>query len=99
MSDAMQVAHQRRKDYQNSIARKETEIAELKELIADLDSFMEFGEALLTEGSDTPAKETPSPVVQVTKPLPELDPEDEWAQDEKESENSNMARVLSQRTG
>ncbi len=52
MSDAMQVAQKRRQEYKNSIAEMEKEIAELQELIADLDSFIEFGDALLTNGSD-----------------------------------------------
>lgn len=47
MSDAMQVAHQNRKDHKRAIAQKEAEIAELREMITDLDSFIEFGNSLL----------------------------------------------------
>ena len=46
MAEAVQVAHQRRKDYQASILKKKSEIEELEELIGDLDSFIEFGESL-----------------------------------------------------
>jgi hypothetical protein len=52
MSDAMQVAKQRRQDYKKNIVEMEKEIAELHELIADLDSFIEFGDALMTDGSE-----------------------------------------------
>ena len=97
MSDAMQVAHQRRKDYKASIAKKEAEIEELNELVADLDSFMEFGEALMGNEPVTAAREVSKPVVQVTKPIPDPDPEDEWA--ENDGETNGIARVLSQRTG
>ncbi|MDA8584679.1 hypothetical protein N9L47_00240 [Rhodobacteraceae bacterium] len=48
MTDAMKVAKQRRISYKNDIVNMEKEIAELKELVADLDSFLEFGDALLT---------------------------------------------------
>jgi hypothetical protein len=47
MSDAMQVAQQRRAGYQKAIAQKESEIAELRELMEDLDNFLEFGQSLL----------------------------------------------------
>ena len=58
MSDAMQVAKQRRQDYKKSIAEMEKEIAELQELIADLDSFIEFGDALMTNGPEEAATNT-----------------------------------------
>ena len=47
MSDAMQVADQNRKNYKKAIAQKEAEIAELREMIVDLDNFIEFGNSLL----------------------------------------------------
>lgn len=73
MSDAMQVAQKRRQDYKNSIAEMEKEIAELQELIADLDSFIEFGDALLSNGSDatTPNKAPDAISAPVQKPAAE----------------------------
>ncbi len=68
MSDAMQVAKQRRQDYKKSIAEMEKEIAELQELIADLDSFIEFGDALLTNGPDEVATD-PAPDA-ISTPFP-----------------------------
>lgn len=50
MADPMKVAQTRREEYKKDIARKEAEIEELKELISDLDSFIEFGEALIGDG-------------------------------------------------
>ena len=58
MSDAMQVAQQRRAGYQKAIAQKETEIAELKEHLEDLDNFLEFGESLM--GNEPAAAATPA---------------------------------------
>ena len=68
MSDAMQVAKQRRQDYKKSIADMEKEIAELQELIADLDSFIEFGDALLTNGPEEVVAK--SPVDAISAPFP-----------------------------
>lgn len=106
MSDAMQVAKQRHKEYEASVAKKEAEIEELNELIADLESFMEFGDALIGKTpAATPAKKTvvSRPVVQVTKPVTE--PKNEWDNDDddkagdKNDDNDGISRVLSQRIG
>ncbi|MGI9391496.1 MAG: hypothetical protein ACR2O1_15675 [Boseongicola sp.] len=92
MSDAMQVAQQRRTDYKAAIAKKNNEIAELNELIADLDSFIEFGEALLDEKTEK-VREVSRPIV-ATQPASEAD--DEWHSDDI---NQGITQVLSQRTG
>ena len=47
MSDAMQIAQQRQKEYASMIAKKQTEIDELKEHIEDLENFIEFGASLV----------------------------------------------------
>lgn len=97
MSDAMQVAQQRKNEYTKAIAKKEEEIAELKEMIADLDSFMEFGKELLGSQPEK-AKVVSRPVV--SKPAPQAaparDPDDEWGSDDPKQ---SIARVLSQRAG
>ncbi len=97
MSDAMQVAQQRKNEYTKAIAKKEEEIAELKEMIADLDSFMEFGKELLGNQPEK-AKVVSRPVV--SKPAPQVapasDPDDEWGADDPKQ---SIARVLAQRTG
>lgn len=102
MTDAMQIAKQRHTDYQASVAKKEAEIEELNELIADLESFMEFGDALMgKDPAPAPTKKAvvSRPVVQVTKQKAE--PENEWdnADEKKEADTDGIARVLSQRTG
>lgn len=105
MSDAMQVAKQRHKEYEASVAKKEAEIEELNELIADLESFMEFGDALIGKTpAAAPAKKTvvSRPVVQVSKPVAE--PKNEWDNDDdkandKDDANDGISRVLSQRIG
>ncbi len=62
MADAIKVALTRREEYKKDIAKKEAEIEELKELISDLDSFIEFGEALVNDGpAQTKADEKPEP--------------------------------------
>ncbi len=83
MADAVQVAYQRRKDYQTSIAKKKAEIEELEELIGDLDSFIEFGELLTGKETVTvkavsrpvtPEKTVSRPLAQekpVSRPLPQ----------------------------
>lgn len=58
MADALKVAQNRREDYKKEIAKKEAEIEELKELISDLDSFIEFGEALVNDGDATTDSKT-----------------------------------------
>ena len=47
MSDAMNIARQRRKEHEQAIAKREQEIEDLREMIADLDSFLEFGQELI----------------------------------------------------
>ena len=95
MSDAVQVAYQRRKDYKASISTKE-----LEELVKDRDSFIEFGEALVGGGGKETVK-----VTAVSRPTPatvsaadEVDPADEWATDEDEDKDP-VSRVISQRVG
>ena len=92
MSDAMLVAKQRRTDYQTAIAKKNNEIAELNELIADLDSFIEFGEALLGEKTEK--------VKEVSRPVAAAqfsgDADDEWNSNNIEQ---GITQVLSQRAG
>ncbi|MGR3513212.1 MAG: hypothetical protein ACU0GG_10635 [Paracoccaceae bacterium] len=88
MTDAVKVAQNRRDEYKKDIATKEAEIAELKELIGDLDSFIEFGEALVNDDGPTETKteakkeETPNRVVSkpviskpvISKPSPQTPP-------------------------
>ena len=94
MTDAMQIASQRKKSYLSAIAKKESEIAEMKELIADLDSFMEFGQALLGKEPDT-AREVSRPVA---VDAPRADDEEEgWDSDDEPQQQ--IARVVSQRMG
>lgn len=69
MADALKVAQNRRDDYKKDIANKEAEIEELKELINDLDSFIEFGEALVTDG-DAPAAKVEAKIEAQTDPTP-----------------------------
>jgi len=53
----MQIAQQRRKEHQQAIAKREHEIEDLKEMIADLDSFLEFGQELI--GGPAPQQQKP----------------------------------------
>ncbi|MEM9426350.1 MAG: hypothetical protein AAGA06_06580 [Pseudomonadota bacterium] len=72
MADALKVAQTRRDEYKKDIAKKEAEIEELKELLSDLDSFIEFGEALVNDDDDAPAATaptTPTPDRVVSKPV------------------------------
>lgn len=83
MAEAVQVAHQRRKDYQASIAKKKSEIEELEEMIGDLESFIEFGESLTGKETVTvkaisrpvtPEKAVSRPLAQeksVSRPMPQ----------------------------
>ncbi|MEM6385677.1 MAG: hypothetical protein AAF718_05515 [Pseudomonadota bacterium] len=90
MADAIKVAQNRREEYKKDISKKEAEIEELKELISDLDSFIEFGEALVSDddvptdaASKTKTETTPDrvqskPVVSkpvVSKPSPQAAPQ------------------------
>lgn len=113
MADALKVAQNRREEYKKEISKKEAEIEELKELISDLDSFIEFGEALISddgpsENSATPNRVTSKPVVSkpvVSKPSPQQSPqpvamkpaEDDWTSED--SEKQGIARVLAARNG
>ena len=69
MADAVKIAQNRREEYKKDIAKKEAEIEELNELISDLDSFIEFGEALVNDGDDEPKKESATPDRVVSKPV------------------------------
>ena len=69
MADALKVAQNRREEYKKDIAKKEAEIEELKELISDLDSFIEFGEALISDGDEAPADSNATPDRVVSKPV------------------------------
>ena len=93
MTDAVQVAKQRRSDYRKSITTKESEIEELKELIQDLDSFIEFGEALVTDGKSQLKEVAPQPQAPVTPKAQsaEKDPAKEW---ETPSNQAGLKQVL-----
>ncbi len=106
MADPMKVAHTRREEYKKDIAKKEAEIEELKELISDLDSFIEFGEALINdrpaeakpeekaEISPTPeTKPTEAPQSQQPRIVKSRQPNDDWD----EGSESGIARVLAAR--
>lgn len=112
MSDAMQVAQQRREGYLKAIAQKETEIAELKEHLEDLDNFLEFGQSLLGNTPAADAKPAARTVVSrpaVSRPIQPAkaadekvenksnDDDDEWGSDDAPKES--IARVLASRTG
>ncbi len=92
MSDAMQVAHQNRKEHLKAISQKEAEIAELREMIADLDSFIEFGNSLLGKPA-APAAETPTARV---KSQPAPDAEQNWNSGDV---NKGITNVLTKRAG
>lgn len=96
MSDAMQVAEQRRNDYKMAISKKENEIVELKERIEDLDNFIEFGQALVAKGDEKPRKVSRPVQAEENK---QDDAGDEWGKSEEGPVNNGIARVLSQRTG
>ena len=99
MADAIKIAQQRRDDYKKAISEKEKEIEELKELIADLDSFIEFGEALMSDG-DTKVAEAPKDAAPKPAPQPSVvkpfDMDDDWGSD---NEQQGIARVLAARNG
>lgn len=109
MSDAMNVAQQRRDGYLKAIAQKESEIAQLKEHLEDLDNFLEFGQSLLgntpAEGA-TPQKIVSRPLSRPTQPTKVEDKkpdvgakadDDEWGDESAPKES--IARVLASRTG
>ena len=89
MSDAMQVAQQRRAGYQKAIAQKETEIAELKEHLEDLDNFLEFGESLM--GNEPAAAASPTGRTVVSRPAVSRPIQPEKA-DAKKEVAGNIAR-------
>lgn len=98
MSDAMQVAEQRRKEYKMAISKKENEIVELKERIEDLDNFIEFGQALVAKDDEKPRTVSRTPQ---TEPQTQAQPEtsgDDWGNSAEDAKpNNEIARVLSQR--
>lgn len=99
MSDAMQIARQRRGEYEESIARKEREIEELREMIGDLDRFLEFGQDLIGGNGSTGKPADPAPAkpnvqnIQDVSPKPVNDMDEEWDTDATKSiENVLAAR-------
>lgn len=80
MSDAMQIARQRIKDHQDTISRKEREIEDLREMIGDLERFLEFGQDLLgnsgpaasSSASARPVSHQPQPVKPASQPQPQI---------------------------
>lgn len=114
MSDAMQVAQMRRAGYQKTIAQKETEIAELKEHLEDLDNFLEFGESLIgnepaaAAAGTTPGGRTVVSRPAVSRPVPQdqasdtketaKSDDDEWGSDD-DAPKESIARVLASRAG
>lgn len=105
MSDAMQIARQRRKEHEEAIAKREREIEELREMIADLDSFIDFGQELI---NGPVVQRTPSRPIepQQVKPVePQLkevqrpenrneDGDNEWSSDDP---GKSIANVLAAR--
>jgi len=102
MADVLQVAKQRRSEYEKQIAAKEAEIADIREMIADLESFIDFG-ASLVDGKSEPAKpeatkepnlravsERPKVNVQAEKPAAKDDRDDEWP----DADENAIAQVL-----
>ena len=69
MADPIKIAQSRREEYKKDIAKKEAEIEELKELISDLDSFIEVGEALISDGDEVPSDNNATPDRLVSKPV------------------------------
>ena len=105
MADALEVANKRRQDYKEAISKKEAEIAELRELITELNEFIEFGDALIASGpvASTPAESTTTAEPDAISPAT---PKDESVRVAVKSRNpmsaehnkQNLARVMSQRT-
>lgn len=104
MTDALQVARERRKEHEAAIAEKRLEIEELEEMIGDLDRFLEFGEELIGE-SRAKAAERPitRPISQpvsrpVSQPAPAAiaDKDDDW---EESDPTESIARMLAARNG
>ena len=106
MKDAMDIAKQRRQEHIDLIAQLESEIEELHEKIAELESFLDFGEALINGGldaEDDEAPETPAPAVEPRRDMQELRSVmavGDWQADEDEdAAQESIARVLSARNG
>ena len=100
MADALQIANQRRQNYKDAIAQKEAEIAELRNLISELDDFIEFGDALVSNGpSAKPAQSEPDAVGPVTPKETEARSDDKPAPMSAADNRQNLARVISRRTG
>ena len=89
MSDVLKIAQQRRKVYEAAIAEKERELEELREIINDLDTFLDFGETLIGSGEPETA-EVPQPDAEDPH-----DADEDW--DVPANQNS-LSRVLSSRS-
>ena len=110
MADALEVANKRRQDYKEAISKKEAEIAELRELITELNEFIEFGDALVASGPVDSASVESAPVETAAAAEPDAispaTPKDENVRVAVKSRNpmsaehnkQNLARVMSQRT-
>ena len=111
MADPIKIAQTRREEYKKDIAKKEAEIEELKELISDLDSFIEFGEALVNDGpAETKTENKPAETaVSATKPAEAAQQPQQSSQPrivksrqpdsdwENDGDQSGIARVLAAR--
>ena len=99
MADALQVANQRRQGYKDAIAKKEAEIAELRDLISELNDFIEFGDALVASGPITDEPRTaPDAIGPATPKDPASQPAGKPAPMSAEDNKKHLARVISQRT-
>ena len=106
MKDAMDIAKQRRQEHIDLIAQLESEIEELQEKIAELESFLDFGEALINgrlDAEDDDAPEGPALAVEPLRDMQELRSVmavDDWHSDEEDdATEQSIARVLSARNG
>lgn len=69
MTDAMQVARERRQQYEDQIAQKQDEIQQLEAMIGDLDNFLAFGQELIGTGDTARVEEQPR-IREVTREIP-----------------------------
>lgn len=109
MKDAMNIARQRRQDHVDAIAQLENEIEALHEKIGELDSFLDFGEALINGSLDEEDDETPEAPISASAPvrntseLRSVLPVDDWhsaeTDDGEDATEQSIARVLSARHG
>ena len=107
MKDAMDIAKQKRQEHIDMIAQLESEIEELQERIGELESFLDFGEALINGGldaeDDDAHEEALAPAVEPLRGMSELRSVmavDDWqADDEDDAAEQSIARVLSARNG